>query len=123
MKLLSTALTTILIALFTPSVVYAATSAPSEVTAFTGDALSLITIISAAAAVFFLIRGGYTYITSTGRPDALEDAKKTIRNSIIGLVLVLASSSIVSVLSGALVGDGATTNIATLPLTQIESVA
>ena len=123
MKLLSLALTTILIALFFPSVAYAASSAPSEVTAFTGDALTLITIISAAAAVFFLIRGGYVYITSTGRPDALEDAKKTIRNSIIGLVLVLASSSIVSVLSGALVGDGATTNIATLPLTQIESVA
>jgi len=76
MKLLSLALTTILIALFSPSVVYAATSAPSEITAFTGDALSLITMISAAAAVFFLIRGGYTYITSTGRPDGLKTLRK-----------------------------------------------
>lgn len=53
----------------------------------------------------------------------MEDAKKTIRNSILGLVLVLAASSIVSVLSGALVGDSGSTTTATLPLTQIESVA
>ena len=123
MKLLSLALTTTLIALFSPSVVYAATSAPPEVTSFTGDALSLITMISAAAAVFFLIRGGYVYITSTGRPDALEDAKKTIRNSLLGLVVVLASSGLVSLLTGALVGDPLTTSTATLPITQIESVA
>ena len=123
MKLLSLALTTILIALFSPSVVYAASSVPSEVTAFTGDALSLITIISAAAAVFFLIRGGYVYITSSGKPDALEDAKKTIRNALLGLVIVLASSAFVSLLTGALVGDTGGTSTATLPITQIESVA
>ena len=109
--------------LFFPSVVYAATSAPTEVTAFTSDALTLITIISAAAAVFFLIHGGYSYITSTGRPDALDEAKKTIRNAILGLVVVLAASSIVSLLTGALVGDPGSTSTATLPLTPIESVA
>ena len=122
MKLLVLA-STILITLLFPSLAYAATSAPTEVTAFTTDALSIITIISAVAAVFFLIRGGYIYITSTGRPDALEDAKKTIRNALIGLVLVLASNLIVSVLSGALVGDGGSTNTANLPITQIQSVA
>lgn len=106
-----------------PSVAYAATSAPTEVTAFTSDALSIITLISAAAAVFFLIRGGYIYITSTGKPDALEDAKKTIRNSLIGLVIVFAASSIVSFLSGVLIGDTGSATIANLPVTQIESVA
>ena len=123
MKLLSLALTTILTTLFFPSVAYAASSAPSEVTAFTGDALTLITIISAASAVIFLIRGGYIYITSSGKPDALEEAKKTIRNSLLGLVIVLASSGLVSLLSGALVGETGSTSITTLPITQIESVA
>lgn len=123
MKLLSLALITILIALFFPSVVYAATSVPTEVTAFTGNALSLITMISAAAAVFFLIRGGYVYITSSGKPDALEDAKKTIRNALLGLVIVLAASAFVSLLTGALIGDMGGTSTATLPITQIESVA
>jgi hypothetical protein len=123
MKLLSLALTTILTTLFFPSVAYAASSAPSEVTAFTGDALTLITIISAASAVIFLIRGGYIYITSSGKPDALEEAKKTIRNSLLGLIIVLASSGLVSLLSGALVGETGSTSITTLPITQIESVA
>lgn len=123
MKLLSLALTTILTTLFFPSVAYAASSAPSEVTAFTGDALTLITIISAASAVFFLIRGGYIYITSSGKPDALEEAKKTIRNSLLGLVIVLASSGLVSLLTGALTGETTSTSITTLPITQIESVA
>ncbi len=113
---------TILIALLSPTVAYAATSAPSEVTSFTNDALSIITLISAAAAVFFLIRGGYVYITSTGKPDALEDAKKTIKNALIGLVVVLASSLIVSTLSQALIGDTGAGSVANLPLTQIESV-
>jgi len=122
MKLLVLA-STILIALLSPTAAYAATSAPAEVTAFTTNALSIITIISSAAAVFFLIRGGYIYITSTGRPDALEDAKKTIRNALIGLVLVLASNLIVSILSGALVGDEGSTNTANLPIAQIQSVA
>ena len=113
----------ILIGLLSPSVAFAATDVPAEVASFTSDALSIITIVSAAAVVFFLIRGGYVYITSTGKPDALEDAKKTIRNSLIGLVVVFAASSIVSFLSGALVGDGGSTTTSNLPITQIESVA
>ncbi|MBI2325859.1 hypothetical protein HYU91_00530 [Candidatus Collierbacteria bacterium] len=122
MKRIVLALSTILILLLAPSVAYAATNAPSEVTAFTSDALSIITMISGAAAVFFLIRGGYVYITSTGRPDALEDAKKTIRNALLGLVLVIAANGIVSLLQGALVGNGDAGTITNLPLTQIESV-
>lgn len=122
MKLLSLALITILTSLFFPSMAFGATSAPSEVTTFTSDTLSIITIIAAASAVFFLIRGGYVYIISTGKPDALEDAKKTIRNSLLGLVLVFAASSIVSFLSGALIGEGGSTNMSNLPITQIESV-
>lgn len=122
MKLIA-AILGIAIPLFHPALVLAANSTPTEVTSFTSDALSIITIISAAAAVFFLIRGGYIYITSTGKPDALEEAKKTIRNALIGLILVLSASSIVSLLQGALIGDVGNGTVANLPVTQIESVA
>jgi TRAP-type C4-dicarboxylate transport system permease small subunit len=71
----------------------------SDVTQFTNNTLGMITLISTAAAVFFLVKGGYQYITSTGKPDNLESAKKTIRNAIIGLVIVLGASLFVSVLS------------------------
>ena len=122
MKLLKALLGTVLMLFLTPSVVFAA-DVPSEVSNFTGNTLSIITIIASAAAVLFLIRGGYIYITSTGKPEALEEAKKTIRNAIIGLVIVLSASAIVSLFTGALTGDVGGSNASTLPITQIESVA
>ncbi len=66
------------------------------------NTLQIITLISTAAAVLFLIKGGYTYITSTGKPAALESAKKTIRNTLIGLVLVLSANVVISIFNGAL---------------------
>src|SRR3989344_2254412 len=78
----------------------AATSA--EIITYTHDTLNIITLISTAAAVFFLIKGGYLYFSSTGKPDALQEAKKTIKNALIGLTIVLASTVIVSVFRNAL---------------------
>lgn len=123
MKLLKLITTSIFLNLICPTLAYAQANAPSEVTNFTNDTLKIITIISVASAAVFLIRGGYIYLTSNGNPKSLEDAKKTIKNSLIGLVLILASSSFVSVLTGALNGDSGNGNTATLPITQIESVA
>ncbi len=121
MRKLLLAISIILSALFFPHVVLAASSVP-EISSYTSDTLAIITIIASGAAVFFLLRGGYIYITSTGKPDSLEEAKKTIRNALIGLVLVLAANGIVSLLQGALVGSGNSATVANLPLTQIESV-
>lgn len=86
--------------LLIPTTVYAAT--PGDITSFTTSTLSIITLIAIAASGFFLVRGGYTYITSTGKPEALEQAKQTIRNAILGLVVVLAAGVMVSTLQGAL---------------------
>lgn len=121
MRKLLLAISIILSALLFPHVVLAASSVP-EISSYTSDTLAIITIIASGAAVFFLLRGGYIYITSTGKPDALEEAKKTIRNALIGLVLVLAANGIVSLLQGALVGNSNSATVANLPLTQIESV-
>ncbi len=111
----------ILASLILPHSVLAATTSP-EISSFTTDTLSLITIIASAASAFFLLRGGYLYITSTGRPEALEEAKKTIRNALLGLILVLAANGIVSLLQGALVGNTDSSTVTNLPLTQIESI-
>ncbi len=73
-----------------------------EVINFTDSTLQIITLISAAAAAFFLIKSGYTYITSTGKPEALESAKKTFRNALIGLVLVLSANVVVSIFRSSL---------------------
>lgn len=111
----------ILTSLLLPHSVLAASSIP-EISSFTSDTLKIITLIASASAVFFLLRGGYLYITSTGRPEILEEAKKTIRNALLGLILVIAANGIVSLLQGALVGNADTSTITSLPLTQIESV-
>jgi hypothetical protein len=107
--------------LIMPTPVLAQTTVP-EISNFTTEALSIITLISAVAAVFFLIRGGYIYITSTGKPDALDEAKKTIRNAAIGLVVILAANLIVSLFTQSLNGGGNDTPLSSLNISQVEAV-
>jgi hypothetical protein len=105
--------------LFLPSPVLAVSP---EITAYTNDTLSIITLISTAAAVFFLIRGGYLYLTSTGNPQALDQAKRTIKQALIGLVIVLAAGVITSVFRNAVNSGTADGGATSLQLSQIESV-
>lgn len=101
--------------------VAAQTTSP-EIIQYTNDTLSIITTIATVAAVFFLIKGGYQYITSTGKPDAIEQAKKTIKNALIGLVIVLSAGVIISVFKGALGNPASGGGSAAVSLTPIESV-
>jgi hypothetical protein len=111
----------ILAQLIYPHSVFAATTVP-EIQNYTSTTLTLITTVASIAAVLFIIRGGFLYITSTGKPEVLEDAKKTIRNALLGLILVIAANGFVSILQGALVGTSDTSTTTNLPLTQIETV-
>lgn len=86
----------------------------SEVSTFTNQTLNTLIVIASIASIFFLIKGGYSYITSSGKPDNLESAKKTIRSAVIGLVIVLASAAISSLLNGAL--NAPSTNAPSSPL-------
>lgn len=53
-------------------------------------ALVLIAYISG----FFILYGGFLYMTSNGNPSQVEKAKKSIFNAVIGLVISLASVAI-----------------------------
>lgn len=64
-------------------------------------AVLTLSAFAALVSAFFLITGGIQYMSSTGDPAKLENAKKTIRNAIIGLVLVLAAATLTSILSNA----------------------
>ncbi len=48
-------------------------------------------------AVFFIILGGYQYITSGANEELAESGKKTLQNAIIGLVIVILAYVIVTV--------------------------
>lgn len=98
-----------------------AVSTPQEITSYTSGTLQLITAIALAASVFFLIKGGYLYISSSGNPEGLENAKKTIKNALIGLVLVLGAGLFVSVLTNSLGSPSSSTNTSTINISPIES--
>lgn len=72
-----------------------------EVARFTQDTLTVLISVAGLAAAFFLIRGGYVYITSTGKPEALAEAKRTIRQALIGLIIVVGAAIFSSMLSSA----------------------
>ena len=46
-------------------------------------------------AVIILIYGGWLWMTAAGNPDRVESAKRTIRNAVIGLAIIIASWAIV----------------------------
>lgn len=83
--------------LVSPLTVYAADA--SIVGSYTTDILNILTVLGALVVTIFLIKGGFTYITSTGHPESLQAAKKTIINSLIGLVLVVGASTVSGILS------------------------
>ena len=73
-------------------------------TTATDLALFIINIVLAVVgviAVAFLIMGGFRYITSAGNEEVAEGAKKTITNAIIGLIVVILSYVIITVIINA----------------------
>ena len=94
----------------------------SDVTQFASNTLGLITLVATASAVFFIVFGGYKYITSIGNPNNLESARKTIRNALIGLVIVLGAGLIISVLTNALGTSNSTTSTGAINMSAIETV-
>ena len=62
-----------------------------------------IIITAGYAAVVFIIIGGFTYITAQGDAAKISEAKKSITNAIIGLVIALAAVMIVRTIQAAIV--------------------
>lgn len=48
----------------------------------------------------FIIYGGFKFITSQGEPEGVKDAKTTIMNALIGVVIVTLASGIVVYVAG-----------------------
>lgn len=70
-------------------------------------ALEIIQVILGAVgiiAVLFLIIGGFEYILSGANEELAERGKKTIRNAILGLIIVILSYVIVTVVANTFLG-------------------
>ncbi len=74
---------------------------------------TLVTL-AGLVAVFFIVWGGFDYLTSRGQPDKLARAKQTIVRALSGLVLVLAAGWLVNFLTSSY-QPATTTGGGTLP--------
>jgi hypothetical protein len=84
---------------------------------YVNPTIQILASLASIACVFFLINGGYQYMTSTGNPETVAHAKEVMKKAVIGLVLVLGAATLTTVLSGAYGNPSNTTN-ATLPSLQ-----
>lgn len=70
---------------------YAQSADVARIENFITNIIQIFVLLAGSIATLFFVVGGVRYITSSGNPEALEGAKKTIIYSGIGLALVLAS--------------------------------
>ena len=58
--------------------------------------IDILLYVVGFVSVGFIIYGGFVYMTSNGEPDRTKGAKDTILNALIGLVVAIVASSVVS---------------------------
>lgn len=76
-------------ALIIASPVFAQSADVSKVTNFIQNIIQIFVTIAGLVATGFLVVGGFRYMTSSGNPEALDGAKKTVLYSAIGLAIVI----------------------------------
>ena len=83
---------------------------------------TMVTLISLAtlACTAFIIVGGVRYMTGSGNPEQLFQAKRLIKNALIGLVLVISASVLTGILHNAYSENKSTAKTATPDLSIIE---
>ncbi len=63
----------------------------SNVENFIRSVIQVMAGLAGLVATGFFVAGGFTYITSSGSPEQLDKAKRTITWSAIGLAIVIAA--------------------------------
>lgn len=69
---------------------------PGDLTKVLFAVIEILLRVSAMVAVGFVIYGGYRFILSQGEPDQTNAARSTIINALIGLVIVVSATVIVT---------------------------
>jgi len=64
--------------------------------------IDILLFIAGFLAGFFIIYGGFKYMTSMAEPAKVGAAKTTILNAVVGLVIAILGSAIVSFIAGKL---------------------
>lgn len=81
---------------------FADTAGVSNVESFIKSVITVLAGLAGLIATGFFVVGGFSYITSSGNPEHLDRAKRTIMFSAIGLSVIIAAfviSNIVTTLA------------------------
>jgi hypothetical protein len=89
----------IITSLIVASPVYAATAGVSQIETFINSIIQILTTLAGVTATGFFVWGGFRYITSSGSPEQLEGAKKTILYSAVGLAIALGAFVLSNIIS------------------------
>jgi hypothetical protein len=76
---------------------------------FIAPVVVTLSAVAGLVSTFFLINGAFHYMTSTGQPNKLEQAKIVIRNALIGLAIIIAAGTLTAILSHAYQSPGVKT--------------
>ena len=79
----------LLTALLTASPVFAQSADVSKVQSFIQNIIQVMVTLAGLVSVMFFVWGGFKYMTSSGNPESLDTAKKTIMYSAVGLAITL----------------------------------
>lgn len=63
------------------------------------NVIEIMLLFAGGIAVVFVIIGGYQYITSGGNEEQAEKGQKTLTNAIIGVVVIVLSYTIITVIA------------------------
>lgn len=69
----------------------AASGDVAQVESFIRNVIKVVAGLAGLIATGFFVAGGFTYITSSGNPEQLDKAKRTLMWSAIGLAIVIAA--------------------------------
>jgi|SRR5581483_9404519 len=97
----------ILTSLLVATPVFAQSADVSRIENFIRSIIQILVTLAGVTATGFFVWGGFRYITSSGSPEQLEGAKKTIIYSAMGLAIALGAfvfSNIVSELASTAFG-------------------
>ena len=93
----------LIVAIGTPIILsspaFAATSDVAQVESFIRNVIKVIAGLAGLIATGFFVVGGFTYITSSGNPEKLDQAKRTLFYSAIGLAIVIGAFVLADIVS------------------------
>lgn len=87
---------------------------------YVGPIMKDFIAIAAILSVALIVYGGILYMTSSGRPDKLGQAKRVLKNALIGVTIVIGSGTLVAILTSTLHGSAPATSAVLPSLTTVQ---